>query len=73
MGRSCYKKMKLSQKYFLMGKFITQDQVENQQKDGRMLSGGKHHGSYKYKDGGEQQDHRDEWRPLLRGPGQRKG
>ena len=66
MGRSCYKQTKLSQKRFLMGKFITQDQSENQEKDVTMLSGGKHHRFKKYKDGGEQQEHRDKWRCLLR-------
>jgi len=35
-----------------MESFVTQDQLENQQKDGRMSSRGKHHGSYEYKDGG---------------------
>jgi hypothetical protein len=32
MGRSCYKKMKLSQKRFLMGNFMIQDQLENREK-----------------------------------------
>ena len=49
-----------------MGKFITQDQSENQEKDVTMLSGGKHHRFQEYKDRGEQQEHRDKWRCLLR-------
>ena len=66
MGRPCYKKTKLSQKRFLMGNFIIQDQLENQEKEGRMLSGGKDHGFQEYEDGGERQEHRDKWRCLLR-------
>jgi len=38
-------KMKGSQKRFLMGNFIIQDQWENQEQDGRASSRGAHHRS----------------------------
>ena len=40
---------------FLIGNVIIQDHLENQEQDGRTSSGGTHHRSYEYEDGGNAQ------------------
>jgi hypothetical protein len=43
-------------KKVLNGKFLTKEQWENQDQDGRMFRGGTHHRSWEYEDGGDQQN-----------------
>jgi hypothetical protein len=53
-------------KTVLNGKFLIQEQWENQEQDGRTSSRGTHHRSYEYKDGGDEHKIEKRWRYLLR-------
>jgi hypothetical protein len=65
--------MKLSPKRFFMGNFLLQEQWENQEQDGRTLSGGTHQRSYEYKDGGDEHKIEKRWTYLLREARTQKG
>ena len=46
---------RIPQKRFVMGNFLTHDEWENQEQDGRTPSGGTHHVSWEFEDGGDVQ------------------
>jgi hypothetical protein len=55
MGGAYYKNVKWKYpRKVLSGNFIIKDQLENQEKDGRTSSGGTHHTSQEYQDGGNE-------------------
>jgi hypothetical protein len=64
---------RIPQKRFLMGNLITQDQWENQEQDGRTLSGGTHHRSQEYEVGGDKQKTEQNGGVFRGRPGPRRG
>jgi hypothetical protein len=76
MGVSYYKSRiwkDPQKKRFLMGNFLIQGQWENQEQDERTSSGGTHHRSWLFEDGGDEQKTGKKWGVFWGRPGPRRG